>query len=57
LAQKPVLILRIGDIVAKFGYEAKKLIRNVLMEMGAQSRKLLIQKKFNRLTPEFLFLF
>jgi hypothetical protein len=45
LAQNPDLKLRKGDIVAKFSYETKKQTRNLVMEVGAQTRKLLIQNK------------
>ena len=45
MAQKPDLKLRKGDIAAKFSYEMKKQTQNLVMEVGAQTRKLLIQKK------------
>ena len=42
LAQNPDLKLQEGDIVAKFSYKTKKQTRNLVMEMGAQTSKLLI---------------
>ena len=44
LAQTPYLHLRKGNIVAKFSYKTKKQIQNLVMKVGAQTRKLLIQK-------------
>jgi hypothetical protein len=45
IAQNPALNVKKGDIKAKFSYETKKHIRNLVMEVGAQIRKLLLQKK------------
>jgi len=45
LAQNSDLNLKTGDIVAKFMYETKKRIRNLVLEVGAPTRKLLIQRK------------
>jgi hypothetical protein len=45
MAQNPDLNLKKGDIKAKFSYETKKQIWNLVMEVGAQTRKLLIQKE------------
>ena len=38
------LNLKKGDIQAKFSYETKKHIRNLVMEVGVQTRKQLLQK-------------
>ena len=45
IAQNPDLHLEKGVIKTKFRYETKKHIRNLVMEVGAQNRKLLLQKK------------
>jgi hypothetical protein len=45
IAQNPDLNLNKGDIKAKFSYETKKYIRNLVMEVGAQTRSQLLQKK------------
>jgi len=45
IAQNPDLNLKKGDIHARFSYVTKKQIRNLVMEVGAQTRKLLLQKK------------
>jgi hypothetical protein len=39
IAQNPYLNLKKGDIKAKFSYETKKYIRNLVMEVGTQTRK------------------
>ena len=44
-AQNPDRNLKKGDINARFSYVTKKQIRNLVMEVGAQTRKLLLQKK------------
>jgi len=44
-AQNPDISLNKGDINAKFCYTTRKQNRNLVMEVGAQTRKLLIQKK------------
>ena len=44
IAQNPDLNLKKGDIQAKFNYETKKHIRNLVMEVGAQTRKQLLQR-------------
>jgi len=36
-----------GDNKAKFSYEIKTHIQNLVVEVGAQTRKLLLQKKFD----------
>ena len=46
ITQNPELNLQKGDIKAKFRYETKKHIRNLVIEVGAQTRKQLLQKKF-----------
>jgi len=45
LAQTPELNLKTGDITAKFSYETKRRTRNLVIEVSAQTQKLLIQKK------------
>jgi hypothetical protein len=45
MAHNPDLKLRKGDNIAKFSYNMKKQIRNLVMAVGAQTSKLLIQKK------------
>ena len=45
VAQHPELTLQKGDIKAKFRYEIQKHIRNLVIEVGAQTRKRLLQKK------------
>jgi hypothetical protein len=45
LSQNPDLNFKKGDITAKFSYETKKQIRNLVMEVGAHTRKLLIQRE------------
>ena len=45
IAQNHDLNLKKGDIQAKFSYETKKHIRNLVMEVGARTRKQLLQKK------------
>ena len=40
LMQNPELNLRKGDILAKFNYVTKKTTRNVVVEVGADTRKL-----------------
>jgi len=45
LAQNPELNLKTGDITAKFSHETKRRHRNLVIEVNAQTRKILIQKK------------
>jgi len=45
IKQNPDLYLKAGDINAKFNYETKKHTRNLVVEVNAQTRKLLLQKK------------
>jgi hypothetical protein len=45
IVQNPDLNLKKGDIKAKFSSETKKHIRNLVMEVGVQTRKQLLQKK------------
>jgi hypothetical protein len=45
IAQNPGLNLVKGDSKAKFTYETKKHTRNLVVEVGAQTRKQLLQKK------------
>jgi hypothetical protein len=45
IAQNPEINLKQGDIIAKFSYETRKHSRNLVMEVGAQTRKLLLLKK------------
>jgi len=39
------LNLRKGEIVAKFTYVTKKMNRNLVVEVGADTRKILLQRK------------
>ena len=45
IAQNPDLNLKKGDIKAKFSYETKKHIRNLVTDVGTQTSKQLLQKK------------
>lgn len=45
ITQNPELNLKPGDINAKFTYENKRHTRNLVVEVSAQTRKLLLQKK------------
>jgi hypothetical protein len=45
MAQNPDISLNKGDVEAKFCYTTKKQNRNLVVEVGAQTRKLLIQKQ------------
>ena len=45
IAQNSELNLQKGDSKAKFRYETKKHIRNLVIEVGAQTRKRFLQKK------------
>jgi hypothetical protein len=45
IAQNPDLNFKKGDIKAKLSFETKKHILNLIMAVGAQTRKLLFQKK------------
>jgi len=45
LAQNTDVNLKQGDIKAKFSYETRKHNRNLVMEVSAQTRKLLLHKK------------
>jgi len=45
LAQNTDVNLKQGDIKAKFSYETRKHNRNLVMEMSAQTRNLLLHKK------------
>jgi len=45
LAQNPELNLNKGDINAKFLYVTKRHTRNLVIEVSAQTRRMLIQKK------------
>ena len=47
LGKTPDLKLRNGDVVAKFSYKKKKHIRNLVMGVGSQTRKLLEQRRLN----------
>jgi hypothetical protein len=44
-AQNPELNLEAGDIIAKFTYNTKKRTRNLVIEVSARTRKLLIHKR------------
>ena len=44
LAKNPELNTKRGDNTAKFSYESKRRSRNLVIEVSAQTRKLLIQK-------------
>jgi hypothetical protein len=43
IKQNPDLYLKAGDINAKFLYVTKKNTRNMVIEVNAQTRKLLLQ--------------
>jgi len=43
--QNPDLNLRNGEIVAKFSYVTKKMNRNLVVEVGADTRKILLQRE------------
>jgi hypothetical protein len=45
LMQNPDLNLRKGEIVAKFSFVTKKMNRNLVVEVGADTRKILLQRK------------
>ena len=45
IAQNLNINLKQGDIKAKFSYETRKHCRNLVMEVGAQTRKQLLHKK------------
>ena len=45
ITQNPDLNLKTGDINAKFSFVTKKHARNLVIEVTAQTRKLLLQKK------------
>ena len=45
IAQNPDINLKQGDTKAKFSYETRKHSRNIVMEVSAQTRKLLLHKK------------
>ena len=45
IKQNPDLLLKAGDINPKYNYETKKHTRNLVVEVNAQTRKLLLQKK------------
>lgn len=45
IAKNPDLNLKAGDINAKFSHETKKRIQNLVIEVTAQYRKLLLQRK------------
>jgi hypothetical protein len=45
IKQNPELYLQSGDIIPKFCYTTKKLTRNLVMEVNAQTRKSLMQRK------------
>jgi hypothetical protein len=45
LMQNADLNLRKGEIVAKFSYVTKKMNRNLVVEVGADTRKILLQRK------------
>ena len=44
LVQNPELNLKTGDITAKFSYETKRRTRNLVIEVSAHTRKLLIKR-------------
>jgi hypothetical protein len=48
IVQNSDLNLKKGDIQAKLRYETKKHIQNFVIEVGAQTRKQLLQKKVKR---------
>ena len=45
IAQNPELNLSKGDIIAKFAYVTKRHIRNLVMEVTADTRRQIIKKK------------
>jgi len=45
IKQNPDLNLKAGDIIAKYNYETKKQSLNLVIEVNAKTRKLLLQKK------------
>jgi len=45
LIQNPDLNLRNGEIVAKFSYVMKKMNHNLVVEVGADTRKILLHRK------------
>jgi len=45
LMQNPNLNLRNGEIVAKFSYVTKNMNRNLAVEVGADTRKILLHRK------------
>jgi len=45
IKQNPELYLQPGDIIPKFCYTTKKLTRNLVIEVNAQTRKSLMQRK------------
>jgi hypothetical protein len=45
LGQNPELNLKTGDMAAKFSYETNRRTRNLVIEVSAQTRKLLIKRK------------
>ena len=45
LSQNPELNLKTGNIKAKFSYGTKRRTRNLVIELSAQTRKQLIQKR------------
>jgi hypothetical protein len=45
LRQNPELNLQKGSIAAKFTYFIKKMHRNAVIEVGAETRKILLNKK------------
>jgi hypothetical protein len=45
LAQNPEFSLKTGDIAAKFLYGTKRRTRNLVIEVSAQTRKLLLKRK------------
>jgi hypothetical protein len=45
IKQNPDLYLKAGDITVKYNYETKRHTRNLVVEVKAQTQKLLLQKK------------
>ena len=45
IKQNPALFLKAGDINPKYNYETKKHTRNLVVEVNAQTRKILLEKK------------
>jgi hypothetical protein len=45
LAQNKDLSLKIGDIGAKCSYETKKHTKNLVIEVSAQTRKMLLDRR------------